>query len=107
MVYEKNRSGDPDYDDKQPPEHHLGGQVVSAGDGVFISVPGGPVDASGAHVNLDTSPEDLDNRPAPGGTADETSSVQVPHYRTAENPDGEARATQPVAPKSSKGTSAK
>lgn len=76
MVYEKNKSGDPDYDDKQPPEFHAGGQVVSAGDGVRIDPVNGPVDAEGAHVSLVTSTEDLDNRPAPGEVAKAGSLVQ-------------------------------
>jgi len=75
MVYEKVRSGDPDYDDKQPIEHHQGG-VVSAGDGVFLSKTNGPVDAEGAHVNLVVSTEDLDNRPSPGNVATDYSVVQ-------------------------------
>lgn len=76
MVYEKTRSGDPDYDDKQPPEFHAGGLVVSAGDGVILSKVNGPVDAEGAHVNLSTSTEDLDNRPSPGNVAKAGSVVQ-------------------------------
>lgn len=76
MVYDKTRSGDPDYDDKQPPEFHAGGQVVSAGDGVFLSQAGGPVDAEGAHVSLVTDTQDLDNRPSPGNVAKAGSLVQ-------------------------------
>jgi hypothetical protein len=76
MVYEKNRSGDPDYDDKQPPEFHAGGQVVSAGDGVRIDPVTGPVDAEGAHANLTVGTEDLDNRPSPGNVAKAGSLVQ-------------------------------
>lgn len=76
MVYEKKRSGDPDYDDKQPPEFHAGGLVVSAGDGVILSPVNGPIDAEGAHVNLAVTEDDLDNRPAPGETATAPSSVQ-------------------------------
>lgn len=76
MVYEKNRSGDPDYDDKQPPEFHAGGAVVSAGDGVTISPVTGPVDAEGAHVNLAVDTDDLDNRPSPGNVASKPSEVQ-------------------------------
>jgi len=76
MVYDKNRSGDPDYDDKQPPEFHAGGAVVSAGDGVIITPATGPVDASGAHVNLAVDEQDLDNRPSPGRVADKPSEVQ-------------------------------
>lgn len=76
MVYEKNKSGDPDYDDKQPPEFHAGGQVVTAGDGVYLTPYAGPVDENGAHVNLDLNPEDLDNRPSPGNVASASSLVQ-------------------------------
>lgn len=76
MVYPKKRSGDPDLDDKQPPEFHQGGAIVSAGDGVFITEAAGVVDANGAHVNLAVDTEDLDNRPAPGEQATKPSSVQ-------------------------------
>jgi len=76
MVYDKKRSGDPDYDDKQPPEFHAGGIVVSAGDGVILSKVNGPTDGEGAHVNLSTSTEDLDNRPSPGNVAEAGSLVQ-------------------------------
>lgn len=84
MVYEKKRSGDPDYDDKQPPEHHAGGLVVSAGDGVILSKTNGPVDENGAHVNLAVTEEDQDNRPAPGEVATAASSVQ--QYREEDTP---------------------
>jgi hypothetical protein len=76
MVYEKTRSGDPDYDDKQPPEFHAGGAVVSAGDGVIISPVNGPVDGNGAHVSLVTDERDQDNRPSPGNVAKAGSLVQ-------------------------------
>lgn len=76
MVYDKNRSGDPDYDDKQPPEFHAGGEVVMAGDGVRLSPVTGPTDAEGAHVNLSTTTDDLDNRPSPGNVAKSGSLVQ-------------------------------
>lgn len=76
MVYDKKRSGDPDYDDKQPPEFHQGGKVVSAGDGVFITPQGGAVDVNGAHVNLAGTTEDADNRPTPGNVAKHPSTVQ-------------------------------
>jgi hypothetical protein len=76
MVYEKVRSGDPDYDDKQPPEFHAGGEVVSAGDGVRLTKTNGPVDAEGAHVNLAVDTQDLDNRPSPGNVASAPSEVQ-------------------------------
>lgn len=78
MVYEKARSGDPDYDDKQPREFHAGGPVVTAGDGreVRLSPVNGPVDAEGAHVNLAVDTMDLDNRPSPGNVASKPSEVQ-------------------------------
>lgn len=78
MVYKKERSGDPDYDDKQPPEFHAGGPVVTAGDGqeVRLSPVTGPVDAEGAHVNLAVDTTDLDNRPSPGNVASAPSEVQ-------------------------------
>lgn len=78
MVYDKVRSGDPDYDDKQPPEFHAG-NVVSAGDGVFFSDVAGFTDANGAHVNMDdqdASDRKGDNRPTPGNVASAASDVQ-------------------------------
>lgn len=84
MVYEKKRSGDPDYDDKQPPEFHAGGEVVSAGDGVRLSRVTGPTDADGAHVNLVATTEDLDNRPSPGDVAKAGSLVQ--DYKPEDTP---------------------
>lgn len=79
MVYEKKRSGDPDYDDKVPADQHAGGEVVTAGDGreVFVSKSIGPVGPGGEHVNLDEPADAEDNRPAPGGVAKEASAVQV------------------------------
>lgn len=78
MVYDKNKSGDPDFDDKQPISQH-GPITVTAGDGreVIMSESLGPVDAAGAHVNMD-DPDGMagDNRPAPGQVATETSDVQ-------------------------------
>jgi hypothetical protein len=85
MVYDKARSGDPDYDDKQPPEHHAG-NVVSAGDGVFITPQGGAVDVNGAHVNLAGTDEDGDNRPTPGNVAKYTSTTQ--NYVAEDTPAG-------------------
>jgi len=80
MVYDKKRSGDPDYDDKQPIEAHAGGNLVKGPDGrdVLMSEVLGPVDPyTGEHVNMDVSPEDMDNRPAPGEVAKESSEVQT------------------------------
>lgn len=80
MVYDKARSGDPDYDDKQPVEQHAG-RLVTAGDGreVLLTEAAGPVDpVTGEHVPMDgPTAEDLDNRPAPGEVAKEASSVQT------------------------------
>jgi hypothetical protein len=76
MVYQKARSGDPDYDDKQPPEFHAG-QVVTAGDGVFITPQGGAVDVNGAHANLAEGSGSGDGRPRPGDMAEESSTVQI------------------------------
>lgn len=78
MVYDKNKSGDPDFDDKVPAAEHS--RVVKAGDGTeyLYSRSTGPSDAQGAHVNLDgPTPEELDTRPAPGEVATEKAEVQV------------------------------
>lgn len=87
MVYDKAKSGDPDYDDKQPIDMHAGPKVVSAGDGreVYYSESLGYVDASGAHANLD-DPDGMegDNRPAPGEVAKSPSDVQ--NYRAEDTP---------------------
>ena len=86
MVYEKAKSGDPDYDDKQPIEAH-GGRVVTAGDGqeVLLSKSVGPVNPDGSHADLD-DPEGraLDNRPEPGQVATEHSDVQT--YSSQDTP---------------------
>lgn len=79
MVYEKKRSGDPDYDDKQPPAQH--GMVKEAPDGTKYRVfeNQGPTTLDGQHFNLaDHDLSDLagDNRPAPGEVATEPSTVQ-------------------------------
>lgn len=85
MVYDKKKSGDPDFDDKVPVADH--GTMVTAGDGKIVgridpSV--GPVTLEGAHLSV-VSPEAQDTRPAPGEVADEKSPVQtyspedVPH----------------------------
>lgn len=80
MVYEKKQSGDPDYDDKQPIDHH-GGRLVKTEDGreVIIHDATGPVDRyTGEHVSLEgPTGDDLDNRPKPGEVAKEPSSVQT------------------------------
>lgn len=79
MVYEKKKSGDPDFDDKQPREQHAGKTVTSPdGREVLITEATGPVDrVTGVHVNLDEAPDARDNRPAPGGVATEPSEVQT------------------------------
>jgi hypothetical protein len=79
MVYEKKKSGDPDYDDKVPANEHTG-LTVKAGDGTPIGRVDpavGPVDMDGAHLNVHTSPEDLDTRPAPGEVAEVKAEVQT------------------------------
>lgn len=79
MVYEKKKSGDPDYDDKQPADVHAA-KVVTSPDGreVLITEAAGPVDrVTGQHVNLDEAPDARDNRPAPGEVAKEVSEVQT------------------------------
>lgn len=79
MVYEKKRSGDPDYDDKVPMSDQVG-KVVTAGDGTPVRMTEslGPVGPDGSHFNLDDPKGDeLDNRPAPGEVATEPSRVQT------------------------------
>lgn len=79
MVYDKARSGDPDYDDKVPADQHSA-KVVTAGDGteVIMTKANGPVNRAGEHVNLDDPAGDAkDNRPVPGQVATEASEVQT------------------------------
>ncbi len=80
MVMEKRKSGDPDFDDKVPPNEHAA-TVVKAGDGSlagYLTDSVGPVDASGAHVNLGQDPDGgLDTRPAPGEVAEVKAEVQT------------------------------
>ena len=79
MVYEKKKSGDPDYDDKVPADRHVG-KVVTAGDGreVRITEANGPQNLDGTHANLDDPKGEAgDNRPAPGAVAEEESTVQT------------------------------
>lgn len=106
MVYDKKRSGDPDYDDKQPPAVHTG-KIVTAGDGreVLVNPAAGPVDpVTGQHVNLDDPKGDeLDNRPAPGEAAKDTSEVQT--YDSGASPaerdtKADAEASQPATGRS-------
>lgn len=115
MVYDKKKSGDPDYDDKQPIEAHAGGKLVKGPDGrdVLMSDVLGPVDPyTGEHVSMDAAPDDLDNRPAPGEVATAPSEVQTytqedtPTAMRTDDPD----AVQPEAPKAaadSKATTAR
>lgn len=86
MVYEKKKSGDPDYDDKVPLRDQ-GLTVVKAGDGTIvgrIDPALGPVTPDGQHLST-IDPEDLDTRPAPGEVAEYKADVQtysaedVPH----------------------------
>lgn len=116
MVYDKAKSGDPDYDDKQPIGAHGGPKVVTAGDGreVYYSESLGYVDAAGAHVNLD-DPDGMegDNRPAPGEVATEASTVQnytandTPAAATTDDPDAEQPAPAKASPDSTKTTARK
>lgn len=100
MVYQKAKSGDPDYDDKQPIEQHAG-KIVKSADGrdVLMSDVVGPVDPyTGEHVSLDgPTAEDLDNRPAPGEVAKAPSEVQT--YSADDTPSAartdDADVTQP------------
>jgi hypothetical protein len=100
MVYDKARSGDPDYDDKQPIEHH-GGRLIKSADGrdVLITKATGPIDPyTGAHVNLDVDPDAGDNRPVPGEVAVEHSDVQTyvaEDTPAADRPADEATGTAP------------
>jgi len=45
---------------------------------VFMTESNGPVNAFGAHVNLDEESDAGDNRPAPGDVATEASTAQAP-----------------------------
>lgn len=77
MVYEKKKSGDPDFDDKVPAGDHL--TVVTAGDGKIvgrIDPALGPVTPDGAHLPQ-IDPEELDTRPAPGEKATYKADVQT------------------------------
>jgi hypothetical protein len=102
MVYDKKRSGDPDYDDKQPIEAHAG-RIVKSADGrdVLMSDVLGPVDpATGEHVSLEVTAEDLDNRPAPGEVATQASEVQtysVEDTPAADRPADAETGTAPAA----------
>lgn len=91
MVYEKKKSGDPDFDDKVPLENH-GGKLVTAPDGreVVIHEATGPTDKyTGEHVSLEgPTAEDQDNRPEPGGQAKEASAVQT--YKPEDTAPGKA-----------------
>jgi hypothetical protein len=78
MVYDKKKSGDPDFDDKVPAGDHF--TVVTAGDGKIIGRldPAlGPVTPEGSHLAVDVTAEDLDTRPAPGGKAEVKAEVQT------------------------------
>jgi hypothetical protein len=77
MVYDKKKSGDPDFDDKVPPGDHL--TVVRAGDGTIvgrIDPALGPVTPDGSHLST-VDPEELDTRPAPGEVAEYKADVQT------------------------------
>jgi hypothetical protein len=79
MVYEKKRSGDPDYDDKVPAAEHNAVQTAPDGTKYRTFPDQGPTTLDGEHFNLaDHDKADLagDNRPKPGEVATEASSVQ-------------------------------
>lgn len=77
MVHDKKRSGDPDFDDKVPMDEQVGEQVTGPdGQPVTITESAGPVNADGTHAVLDADPDEGDNRPAEGGVAKESSTVQ-------------------------------
>ena len=99
MVYEKKKSGDPDYDDKVPLGDH--NKVVLAGDGTtvlaHITPSLGPVSATGEHVNLvDPKAEELDTRPEPGGQAEVKAEVQT--YTPEDVPREEVSVEEALAP---------
>lgn len=103
MVYDKKRSGDPDFDDKVPADAHAGGKTVTAGDGseVFVSDSLGPITPEGSHADLEDPKGDAtDNRPAPGQVATEVSEVQT--YQPEDTPVADAKAAPKPAAKSTK-----
>lgn len=78
MAYDKEKSGDPDFDDKVPPAEH--NTVVTGGDGQVIgrlTESTGPTTPTGAHLNVEVDQDDLDTRPAPGGVAETKAEVQT------------------------------
>ena len=77
MVHDKKRSGDPDYDDKVPMAEQVG-ETVTGPDGqeVLVTETAGPVNPDGSHADLTGAAAEQDNRPAPGGVATESSTVQ-------------------------------
>jgi len=90
MVYDKKRSGDPDYDDKVPPAEHTAVQTAPDGTKYRVYKDQGPTTMDGEHFNLadhDLADLDGDNRPAPGEVATEASSVQS--YDPADAPSNE------------------
>lgn len=90
MVYDKKRSGDPDYDDKVPADQHAA-KVVRAGDGreVIMTEANGPINPDGTHADIrDPQGDAQDNRPAPGDVATEASEVQT--YTAEDGPQPKA-----------------
>lgn len=78
MVHDKKRSGDPDYDDKVPMSEQVGERVTGPdGQEVIVTETIGPVNLDGSHADLNSPRDDRDNRPAPGGVATESSTVQI------------------------------
>lgn len=76
MVHDKERSGDPDLDDKVPMEDHQP-QTVRGPDGqdVVLSEVVGPTNPDGSHAALDDTATP-DHRPAEGDTATKPTEVQ-------------------------------
>ena len=96
MVYDKKKSGDPDFDDKVPAGEHL--TVVKAGDGTIVGRldPSlGPVTPDGAHLPV-VDPEELDTRPAPGERAEVKAEVQT--YTAEDTPHEEVSLEEAHAP---------
>jgi len=76
MVHAKKKSGDPDYDDKVPLDEQLHERVTGPnGEEIVLTDTVGPTLPDGSHAALDEEPDD--NRPADGGVAKKSSTVQV------------------------------
>lgn len=96
MVYDKKKSGDPDFDDKVPAGEHL--TVVKAGDGTIIGQLNpslGPITPDGAHLPM-VDAEELDTRPAPGERAEVKADVQT--YSAEDTPHEEVSLEEAYEP---------